>query len=488
MSSTLRHPTVLCSLITTLCCLAPVFGTVQEPPLGEIVLDPSPVVVDLTNATLRIVAAESGEATLRWWRARPDEPGADELSATADAGAIVVERPAVEDGDALARLLVEITVAAGQQVSVNGSALDLRAERAMPEEPEIDQPEGGPDVVTAAFLEIQLVDSTVTLAGAGGITATFDRCTIDLHQTAGHHQLTLLDSILRIDDHTGNIDATGQGADVVVDKAQGQITVRGTGGSIDLRSTRGRFVVQAADALVQLVDVRGSGSATVTDSNIDLRDSALRKLQLKGTSSHATMSNYSGHTTVNFVGGSVTANDTTGDFTAIARNGATVDLTDLRGKVKLDLQQDSSADLRGIRGDVTATARGARLTIDGANAVAVNAAETQATLTAISKLASFQATDSDIELDLNECRDRAPTMAIGAGSTVRVRLGTPCRVAVKGTSSSLASQIDVTGCELRLGRGNRWSTKRVRGMDGKPPITLTAQVNPSAELIVEGRP
>jgi hypothetical protein len=93
-----------------------------------------------------------------------------------------------------------------------------------------------------------------------------------------------------------------------------------------------------------------------------------------------------------------------------------------------------------------------------------------------------------VDLDLTAYRGRAVEITVRAGSSVRVDLGSPCRVQAKGRSASLASQIDVTGCELQLGQGNRWATRRVRGIDGQPPIMLKAQVADSAELIVEGRP
>ncbi len=109
-------------------------------------------------------------------------------------------------------------------------------------------------------------------------------------------------------------------------------------------------------------------------------------------------------------------------------------------------------------------------------------------MSAIGKLSSFKVTRSEVELDLSESRERNPTISVQAASRVRVQLTTPCRVSAAGLASSLASQVDVTGCELQLRKGGRWASSRVRGMDGQPPVTLTAQIADGAELIVEGRP
>jgi hypothetical protein len=278
-----------------------------------------------------------------------------------------------------------------------------------------------------------------------------------------------------------------QGTDVTVDGTTGRISVRATGGSVELRSTQGKFKIEATDAQVQILDSRGSGIIAVTDSNVDLRNTHLQDLNFKGRSSYATMTSCDGKTTVDFSGGSLSFDSVTGNVTGTARDGAWIELTDHRGDVKLNLQLDSSADLRSIDGAVAVTARGAELNLDGAKSLALTASKTWATVSAIDKLKSFQVTSSDVDLDLVECRDRTLTVSVQANSRVRVRLATPCRVKAKGLSASLASQIDVTGCELQLGQGNRWATRRVRGIDGQLPVTLTAQIAESSELIIEGR-
>jgi hypothetical protein len=488
MIPTTHHPATRTLIMVLGCCLAAAPLAAQQAPLGEIDLTPSPIVVDLDRATVRIIAGGSAEPKLRWWRARPDEPGTAELDANVDAGAIMIERPPFAEGETIAGLVVEITVAAEQPIAVFGSDLDLSVEREPPEEPESSSTDATPTAATPGLVELQLVESRATLTGVGGVTATLDGSTIDMHETTGQHQLTVIGGGLRIIGHEGSLTVTSEGAEVMVENAARQISVRANGGSIDLRAIRGRFKIEAADAHLQLLDMRGNGTITVTDSNIDIRESTFPNLQLKGVSSYVTVSNCSSPKNVDLTGGSLTADGLTGDITATARDGATMDLTDLKGEIKLTLQKETSADLRAIHGNVIVNARGARLTIEGATGLALTADDTQATLSAIAKLTSFQATRSDVDLDLSECRDRALTLSVQAESNVRVWLSAPCRVAAKGLAASLASQIDVRGCELQLGQGGRWSTKRMRGIDGQRPVTLTAKVSETAELTVQGRP
>ena len=488
--SSINRPLRTCLLILALgWCLTPVGASAQEAPLGEVALPPSPIRIDLADAVIRIVADDALEPELRWRRVRPDTPGSAELSVVQKEGSIVVERPAPAEGEVRARLLIEIAMPTTNAITVIGTRLDLSIERKLVEEPEQSVQNAPPPVAsTPTATEIRLVDSQATLTATGAVIGTFDGCAVELHRTTGVHEFTSFDSVLRLVSHSGHATVVAQGTDVTVDGTTGRISVQATGGSVELRSTQGRFKIETTDAQVQVLDSRGSGIIAVTDSNVDLRNTRLQDLNFKGISSYATMTSCDSKTTVDFSGGSLSFDSVTGNVTGTARDGARIDITDHRGDVKLNLQLDSSADLRTIDGAVVVTARGAELNLDGAKSLALTATKTWATVSAIDKLETFRVSSSDVDLDLVECRDRKPTVNLQADSRVRVQLATPCRVKAKGLSASLASQVDVTGCELQLGQGSRWATRTVRGIDGRPPVTLTAQVAESSELTIEGRP
>ncbi len=128
------------------------------------------------------------------------------------------------------------------------------------------------------------------------------------------------------------------------------------------------------------------------------------------------------------------------------------------------------------------------MVVDRASSLEVELDGVFATLGGVKALGAFKVVSSEVELDLSELGRPAVELAVQADSSVRVRLATPCRVRATGLESSLASQVDVTGCELQLGASGRWATRRVRDIEGKPPTTLTAQIAESSELTVEGRP
>lgn len=492
MSPTTRPVPHRVLLIALGCCLVSVPLAAQEAPIGQFDLAPAPLSVNLTAATVRILSGDPDDAGIRWWLERLGETGLDELSVTEDAGAIVIERPVPAEGEVLARLLIEISMPSGHPILVAGGNLDLDIDIATDHgtapESVVIEPPTKPDASVSTTLGLQLVDSTATLTGVESVTATLDGCTVNMNRTTGQHQLTVIDGELRIVEHEGNITVTTRGGDIAAEKTKGQVSIQATGGSVDLRATKGRFNIHVINAHLQLIDANGTGAVTVNDSNADLRDMNLQTLSIKSIMSHTAFSSSTGKTTLDLTGGSLTAGGITGDLSGAVRDGATIFVADHKGNVNLTLQQDTSADLSRIWGDLTLSARDARLTVDEVNTLALTADDCWASFSAIGKLSSFKVTRSEVELDLSESRERNPKIAVQAASHVRVRLSTPCRVSAAGLASSLASQLDVTGCELQLGKGNRWATRRVRGIDGQPPVTLNAQIADSAELIVEGRP
>ena len=79
--SSINRPLRTCLLILALgWCLTPVGASAQEAPFGEVALPPSPILIDLADAVVRIVVDDALEPELRWRRVRPDTPGSAELS------------------------------------------------------------------------------------------------------------------------------------------------------------------------------------------------------------------------------------------------------------------------------------------------------------------------------------------------------------------------------------------------------------------------
>ena len=92
---------ILCWCLTT--------GTVSAQrggKLGEMDLPPSPIVIDLSDASVQIIVTDSAEPGLRWWPAVPDSPGSTDVAAFADGTAVVIARPALSDRETAARIRV----------------------------------------------------------------------------------------------------------------------------------------------------------------------------------------------------------------------------------------------------------------------------------------------------------------------------------------------------------------------------------------------
>lgn len=488
MRSDLRSlPTFALIMIVTASCLAPPLVSAQEPPHGEIELPESPLIVNLEDATVQILAGETAEPVLRWWRLRHDAPGSAELSAYQEGASILIERPALPDGEIPAPLRVEIVASKSLALSVFGSDLDLVVEHEVPEEipaPDIEPPQ---NPVVDTVVELQLADSRIDLEGVAQLSATLQDCDTTLRGSGGNHELAVIGGRLRAENHRGNMTLRAENAHIAMEESRGRFALTATGGTAELRTVNYRFTIDVRDAGLQILDGKGSGSIIATDSSADLRNTRFENLSLKTTMSHITASQCRGKTNVILAGGSFTIDDGSGELTGLAQDGAAFEAAEHRGNLKLTVQQDGAARIRGIQGDVTLTADSAEAIVEDVNSLVLTAKDSWITAAGVRKLGKLDAIRSEIELDLTDCDDKAVTLFVQNDTRMRVSLETPCRVHAKGLESNLASQIDVTGCELQLGRGGRWATRRVRGIDGKPPVTITAKVAETGELIVEGR-
>lgn len=460
----------------------------QQAPLGEIDLPAGPLVVDLSDAVVRIVSTDDTDPVMRWRPVRPGAPGSAEVAAFQDGAAIVIARPRLAEGEIPARIRLDITAAAGFSLAIRGEDIDLELDNAIPERPEVleTEPPTTPPIPPPP-IELGLVSSEISMTGVGPTTGALEASVAEISGSNGNHDLTVHHSRVRVVEHIGAVTIAGDGADVIIEDTNGPVSVKSRGGSLDLRSTRGRLKIELNDADLQILESIASGLIALTETNGDIRDARFQSINLKTEMSHVATSGCTGDHTIDVAGGSLTADLGSGAITGTARDGAQIDLTDHRGNITLNLQPDASADLRSIDGDANLTSHQAEVAVDGVKSLTIVLNDSYATLNGVEKLASFQATRSEVELDLSTCRDRKLEIAARADSMVRVQIKVPCRVRAQGVSSSLASQVDVSGCELQLGQG-RWATKTVRGIDGQLPIMLVAQVADTAELVVDGRP
>lgn len=477
-------------LVLNLCwCLATVALAAQEnAPDGDMALPPAAIALELSNAKIRIVAGDAHDPRLQWWRRWPNDPGSAELSITRDGGAVLIRRGEQAADQSMARLLIEITMPIGKALTVHGSDLDLEVEQAAIQETQNIDP-GHPSAIGAPLaFEIRLERSQAVFAGISGINGRFETSEVEIRETTGNLDLELTESVLRLVSHNGKTNVVAQDSDFNAKRTTGELTVQAAGGSIDLQSAEGSLKIETDNSQIRIIDSVGPGAFITTESTLDLRNSRIQTLNYRGASSHATVADCEGETTLNLTSGSFVADNLMGALTGNIRGAASLELTDQGGNVSLSLQEDTTADLHAIHGVVSVTSLDSKLTVQGAESFQFNGSRSRASVSAISDLHAFHATASDIDLDLSECRNRKPSLAVQAESVVRVLLATPCRVQAKGQSSGLARNIDVSGCELQLRSGGQWATRNVRGLDGEPPITLTVNMAETAVVTVDGLP
>lgn len=475
--------------------LAPAIAQSQEL-LGDVALPASPIVINLDRATVTIVFEAEEDHAVRWWRTRPEEPGADALSVVRSEEGVFIQREERPEDESLADLVVEISAAPGHSLRLGGSGLDLTVVKEKEEEVEeeetdkhdLEDNKTAPTPATPTTVEFDLTESVVSIDGTGAVNGVGKSCAVVLRETTGNHVLNLSNSETRIASHRGNANLTAVDTLITVNGMRGLFSAQSNGGSLNLRSLMGRLGIGQQNGQIQIADCRGSGSLVAAGSNVDLRGLWLSKLTIRGEDSYITTANGSGTVAVNLDSGFFAMSGSKGSFSGNARNDADVELSDFVGDASLVLEEGASGDFARIRGALTLSSKNATATVNTAEALSFTTHNSFASLAGIGRLTSFQVDSSEVDLDLTDLVTERLDIAVESASRVSIRLSAPCRVQVSGASKNLGNRVDVTGCELKLGQRSRWSSRKVRGMDGRSPILLTAQVAESSMLIVEGRP
>jgi hypothetical protein len=472
--------------------LVPVAAVAADAPAPqELDLPDAPVLISVDRADVTVTVDPDAAPLLRWVAAEPDGPGLAELAPSSVDGRVVVERPPVPDGAAVARIAIGVVLRSSLGLSVAGDDVELTVQHAgspSQQSDEADQEAAEKAQATGARpLELGLTRSRIQVTGASGLVGSVADCLTFTGGTTGNLELTATGGDLRIADHEGRLKLIGQGASLVAERARGPILIQSTGGSVLLDGAHGSFNITGTDARVELVRTQGNGTLTGATATLDVRDSRINRLNLRGEASYVTLSQTTATVTIDLSGGSLTADDASGMLNGSAREGTGVAVTAFAGDVSLNLSSGARADLRDIDGHVSATVTGAELGVDGARSLSLRADDGWTSAAAIAELKKFNAQRSRVELDLTGADATDFSIRVGEESSLRLDVATPCRVRVTGVDATLASQVEVLGCELQFGQGRRWATRRVRGVDGNLPTTLTVTMADSAELLVEGR-
>ncbi len=460
----------------------------QEPPLGEIEIPVAPLLIELDNAEVRVVVGRAGTPTLRWWKASASEPGEVELEPAIDGDRIVASRPPLSEGLRAARLVLEVLVeTTAPGLTINGSGLHLSVAGAPSGDEETAEQPIPTSVKTSGQVELNLATSQIDLSGVAGVKAVLVGCWTTIANSSGKIEIEAIGGDLRFTNHNGPLRATLTDLTTAAEGVNGPVEVTSTDGSFLLRSAVSSHRIVSNSTQVQVIDSSGNGDFVSTDSMVDILDSRLSRLNLKGTSSHIRCSRITTSTTIDLTAGSLTIDDGAGQLSGAVRGSAEFVVNGFDGDLTVNLTDASRADLRTIRGNVTTQVSSAELDVDGAQSLTLTADDARVSVARILELKKTTATRSEIDLDLSICT--APSIPIQAGdeSFFRVQLATPCRVQAKGVDATASNRVSVTGCEYQIGQSRRWATKNVRGVNGNSPVMLIATLAESAELTVEGR-
>ena len=452
---------------------------------AEIALDADALTFDLADAELSIEVRQA-EPILRA-RVAEDDGGSARLEVSGVDGALTVSRPV---DDEPTRLSIEAVIAPGQRLRLDGRRLTVILDH-LPAGPADPPAPGAPSAAGKAAVrgsfQLSLESSEADLTGLRDPVLDLTSTAVWLTGTGGNLDLTLRGGSAEIRGHRGSLKLAASDAEVAIEDLRGPLTPRLVGGSLTVTGSRGNLDATLDNALLRLDGWRGAVQLRGTGATLEARAAGDAKTpwKIEGRGLRLVLEGVSGPVTATLDGGSFEGRGLRSKIVAVANNGARLDLAELAGSLRLNLTGGAEARVSDVGGALASELEDAFLEADGVGQLALTAARSRVVARRVRHLTRLEATDSELDLDLEAIR--SPFLKLLGTSRASVRLTTPCLVQLQGPAAMVDRQVRLTGCDL-LVPGQRLRGKQTFLRYGDHPLTtLKAQVSEDASLEVEGR-
>lgn len=434
--------------------------------------------VVLDDADLSIVLSPA-VATARI-RAVPDAAGAATAPTVESSGDTVSILPPAEPPPS--RLRLEIEAPIGRTVHLRGARLRASLLATGGDDAvgfKSDQPPPSP-------VDIDVVDSTITVEGPVVLGVTAAGSQVTATSVGGAVELGLIatvatiaggggtltsnigaDSTLEVEDRTGALELHGSDAAIVVNRCTGALAAELAGGRIEIDGHRGLLTVTGDRTAVRAARSEfPRGSLDVSDTTVSFE--ALRA-----------------NLTVGLVASTVELHDLWGALQLTVDGSSTVEGDEIQGSVGADLRPGAGGRFSFRKGVLEAKLDDAELEVGGAQYLTIDAQRSTVVAKGFTGIKELRSFDSEIELDGTSAR-RVDNVSVRGRSTLRLTVGSPCRVKVLGIDATDASGLSVFGCETGYGKRPRWTGPWADSL-GHHPTSVVLEIGHGAEVTVEGR-
>jgi len=484
--------TLMVALLATFA--APAAGAQQQIPLPvDAALTTPRLELDLTNARVRVLIRPEQPPR---FSARLEDPTIQKevsLDLNFIPGSLTgVRRPESADRPTI---VVDISMTDDQFFTVVGSNLDIEivgpADGVQPDDAAPAEEEGKtaagaqPEQTTGAAITAVLTDSRLATENIGGFSLTATRGSNEITTHIGSLALDLRDSAARIHGHRGPVTLQSLDSDSLFRDIEGTISADVDGGVWEVSESRGAVSGELDTSDVILEMVSGQIKLNGRNSSIRINRTLDSRTQISGDDLQIDLSDLGGPLLTVLTRGSLEAESLVGRVDLRFNSAVTAGLRDIRGDLAAVVSDQSQVTIRGVRDHTRIKLNDSELELNDLKSLDLDARESMVSGSGIRALTKLVATDTTLELSLGDVMGK-PKINLHGTSQATIQLPTPCQVVATLANASLSDQIRVSGCHLNLDGLNKRGLRP--GPDGRQPVVLTATLDDSANLRVDGRP
>lgn len=454
-----------------------------EEPLQAAILE-----LDIRDSTVMVRIDPSFEPGLRITDAREGAStvGFIAIETTTD-GRFVVRQPH-GDAEVAPDLVIEVTLAPAQKLSILGTNLGITID-AISEEGAEDSPagekrsasgSGAGAVGDSARYELKVDDSTVVIRGTGSLDLRGRGSSFETSATRGTLSAWLESGEITADRHEGAVKAQADRANVTLEGGRGTATVRIDGGTVTAIGGEARIEIDATQARVAAT--AWAGDITVRGKNASIEafecGTGESRLRVEGEDHDITVVDYRGAFDANVLGGRIVAR-AIGARASVRAAQTEIELEAVADVAELDLSDGAVARLKQIRKRLGARMEDAELEAAAVGELELRAVRSRAGITGIASRARVIANDSQVELDMAGALSFHTISARGA-SVVEVSVSGPCALQLEDEDA--LESVEAGSCEIRLKSGGRVSQSSARASRSRAPLVIEVEVDGSARI------
>ena len=264
---------------------------------------------------------------------------------------------------------------------------------------------------------------------------------------------------------------------------RGQVQADLLGGSLVAQGGAGQLTAKSEDTSVRVVAHRGVSTVQGLRSTIELRELAnFSRVTLDTRDSQVTAADSLGIFMVQQSSGTFDGRDLRGSMQIAARADATVELSNIDGKVGVE-GEESQFTLAQLPRAVEISVNQSVLQLQEIGTLTIQGTANEITGGEIVVLRKLEVIESAVDLDLAKVQGRV-AMSLKGDSDAKIELASPCVVHIVGGNES--ERVDVSGCHLQAhqlsGARNAHISRSLR-----VTTTLSVTLDNDVSLSVRGR-